>query len=113
MPVALRSGNAKPPFGHVLPVAIAGLVAFLALMEGVLAVAGYGACGLATRPNMALALAELGISAVAYGMFLLGAIRLKNGSSGVHTGYTATAIALFISGGIISSYFILSTTCIS
>ena len=111
MPVALRSAHAKLPFGRVLPVAVAGLVAFLALMEGVLAVAGYGACGLATRPNMALALTELGISAVAYVMFLLGAFRLKISRSGVRSGYVATVAALFVSGGIISSYFLLSTTC--
>ncbi len=98
---------------RLVVVASAGLVAFLSLMQGVLTLGGYSACpSIAPVPDPAMALIEFSIAAVAYGVFLLGALRLRKNWETGKTVYIATVGALLVSGGILSAMFISSTTCV-
>ncbi len=93
-------------------VASAGLIAFLSLMQGVLTLTGNPSCpGVKVSPNFELSLIQFSIAAVAYVVFLLGAIRLRQNWEAEKTAYFATVFALLISGGILSAMFIGMSIC--
>jgi hypothetical protein len=105
-----RSGQV--PMRRLVIVASAGLIAFLALMQGVLTLTGHPRCPEATiAPDLLMALIEFSIAAVAYGVFLLGAIRLRRGWETGKAIYFATVAALLLSGGILSAMFISMSSC--
>lgn len=99
------------PTSRLAIVACAGLVAFLALMEAGLAAVGYASCGRTGSQNMPLALVDLGIAAVSYFVFLLGAIKLRHHWEIGRLGYICTIVALLLTGGILSVFFVVSSTC--
>lgn len=98
--------------GRLVVVASAGLVAFLSLMLGVLTLTGYSACSrVALAPDVLIALIEFSLAAVAYGVFLLGAIRLRQNWEAGKSAYFSTVAALLVSGGIMGALFISMSTC--
>jgi hypothetical protein len=105
---------ASIPFNRFIIVASAGLVAFLALMQGTLTVSGYRPCGMAAlSPNQSLQAAtmELGIAAAAYLIFLLGARRLRKGWDIGSGAYNLAIITLLVGQGLLAYVFIHSTIC--
>ena len=104
----------KIPFNRFFTVACAGLVAFLALMQGTLTVSGYRPCGLkplAASDSINVAMFELGIAAVSYLVFLLGARRLRKGWSVGAPAYDFVILALLIGQGLLAYIFIRSSVC--
>ncbi|MBW4061252.1 hypothetical protein HJC99_01630 [Candidatus Saccharibacteria bacterium] len=110
-----RTRNLAPvPFNRFLTVASAGLVAFLALMQGGLTVSGYRPCGLPplkATDSLQVAMLELGIAAAAYLVFLLGALRLRKGWDVGISAYNLAIFALLIGQGLLAYMFIRSTVC--
>lgn len=105
---------ARIPFSHFIVVASAGLVAFLALMQGTLTVSGYRPCNLApikSNDSLHTALFELGLAAVGYLVFLLGARRLRRGWESGTAAYNLVIIALLVGQGLLAYIFIRSTVC--
>ena len=104
----------KIPFSRFFTVACAGLVAFLALMQGVLSVSGYRPCGLkplAATDSLNVAMFELGIAAISYLVFLLGARRLRQGWDVGSLAYNFAIFALLIGQGLLAYIFIRSSVC--
>jgi hypothetical protein len=102
------------PFNRFITVASAGLVAFLALMQGTLTVSGYRPCGLTPlqpNDNLQIAMLELGIAAAAYLIFLLGARRLRKGWNVGISAFNLAIFALLIGQGLLAFLFIHSTIC--
>ena len=102
------------PFNRFIIVASAGMVAFLALMQGTLTVSGYHPCGMATsapNQNLHAATFELGIAATAYLVFLLGARRLRKGWDVGAGAYNFAIITLLVGQGLLAYVFIHSTIC--
>ena len=107
------SANIQPiPMRRLAIVASSGLIAFLSLMQGVLAITGNTSC-LATRAsaNYELVLIQFVIAVIAYGVFLLGAVRLRRNWEVGKAAYFSTVFALLISGGILSAMFIGMSSC--
>lgn len=101
------------PFSRLAVVATAGLVAFMALMQGIVATTGYTSCKVHYAPNMNLAFTQLGIAASAYLIFLIGALRLRKGWEKGQAAYIATVAALLVSAALLAVVFIHTTSCAS
>ena len=100
------------PTNRLALIACAGLVAFLALIQAGFASLGIGVCGRVPNQDLAMAVIDLGIAAVAYFVFLLGAIRLRRNWDVGRMGYGATIVGLLVSGAIMSAVFISQTSCV-
>lgn len=111
--MAVLSRRRPVPFSRLAVVAAAGLVAFMALMQGILATTGYTTCQTKFSPNMSLAVTELGIAASAYLIFLVGALKLRKGWEKGQAAYLATVIALLVSAGLLAFIFIRASSCAS
>ena len=110
-----RTRSLQPiPFNRFITVASAGMVAFLALMQGTLTVSGYRPCGLAplkANDSLQVAMLELGLAASGYLVFLLGARRLRKGWDVGAGAYNLAIFALLIGQGLLAYIFIRSTVC--
>ena len=104
------------PFSRFATVASAGLVAFLALMQGVLTVGGYRPCGTTAiqgNDTVKLAMFELGLAAIGYLVFLLGARRLRSGWEIGALSYNLAIFTLLIGQGLLAYVFIRMSVCAS
>lgn len=109
--MAVLTRNRPVPFNRLAIVAVAGLVAFMSLMQGILASTGYTSCNVHYEPNMNLAFTQLGIAGSAYLIFLIGALRLRKGWEKGKPAYIATVVALLVSASLLATVFIHTTSC--
>jgi hypothetical protein len=108
----LKASLQPIPLRRLAIVASSGLIAFLSLMQGVLTLTGNPSCyGSQVSANYELVLIQFSIAVIAYGVFLLGALRLRHNWEAGKAAYFATVFALLISGGILSALFLGMSSC--
>ena len=113
MKALLKAKPRQIPLPRLALVASAGLVAFMEIMQGALTLTGQANCSVSrVSPDYTLALIEFSIAAVAYGVFLLGAVRLRRNWETGKIVYISTIVALLLNGGILSAMFLMSSSCV-
>jgi hypothetical protein len=106
------------PFHRFAIVASAGLVAFLALWQGIFSLMHYRPCAFQNPayvipPNPSAALAEFGISLVGLVVLFLGARRLREGYEGGIVSYYIAVFSLLLGQGLLAFIFLRLSTCAS
>lgn len=112
----MSSARQTIPLHRFAIVAAAGLVAFLALWQGIFALMHYRPCAIqaphySLPPNPEAAITEFSLAAVALGILFVGARGLRQGFTSGMLGYNLVVFSLLIGQGLLAFIFLRLSTC--
>ena len=107
--------GAQIPFNRFVTVATSGLVAYLAIWQGVFSSIEYRPCivrpDYVLTPNLGAAATQFGLALVALIVLFYGAKHLRRGFDRDQVGYTATVLSLLVGEGLLAFIFIRLSAC--
>lgn len=112
----MQSGSLAIPFHRFAIVAAAGLVAFMALWQGIFSLLHYRPCAIQDPtyilpPNPSAAAMEFGLAVAAAAVLFLGARHLRQGFATSTAAYYFVVASLLVGQGLLAYIFLQLSTC--